>query len=159
MSSTFVETSPEKSQTPVGAPIRPWMFVPVLYFMQAMPNIMVTETFGTAFKNLGVANMQIALWTGLAALPWSFKMFWGPLVDLNSTKRRWTVAMQVLLTGMIAVSAAVMLTPAYFAVTVAAMFCIALFSATHDIACDGWRPSRVWDDCLSPRSWCTSPVR
>mgnify|MGYP001385425141 CR=1 FL=1 len=113
------------------------MFVPVLYFMQAMPNIMVTETFGTAFKNLGVANMQIALWTGLAALPWSFKMFWGPLVDLNSTKRRWTVAMQVLLTGMIAVSAAVMLTPAYFAVAVAAMFFIALFSATHDIACDG----------------------
>lgn len=117
--------------------MNPWLFVPVLYFMQSLPNILVTETFGTAYKNLGVDNMQIALWTGLAALPWSFKMFWGPLVDLNSTKRRWTVTMQILLTAALFASAAAMTLPQFFVITVVGMFLLATFSATHDIACDG----------------------
>lgn len=120
-----------------GTPINPWLFVPVLYFMQSVPNILVTETFGTAYKKLEVNNVDIALWTGLAGLPWAFKMFWGPLVDLNFTKRQWVVAMQLLLTGTLFVSAGAMMTHSFFPLTVAMMFLIATFSATHDIACDG----------------------
>src|SRR5205814_6871023 len=117
-----------------STPINPWLFVPVLYFMQSVPNILVTETFGTAYKKLEVDNLHIALWTGLAALPWSFKMFWGPLVDLSFTKRQWAIAMQVLLTGTLAAAAGAMLTRGYFPLTVAMMFLIATLSATHDIA-------------------------
>jgi len=122
---------------PTKQSINPWLFVPVLYFMQSLPNILVTETFGTAFKNLEVDNLQIALWSGLAALPWAFKMFWGPLVDLSFTKRQWTVAMQVLICGTLIVSASVMNTSSFFPLAVASMFILATFSATHDIACDG----------------------
>src|SRR5688500_3738057 len=105
--------------------------------MQFLPNGMVTSMFGATYKSLGVDNMKIATWTGLAALPWTFKMFWGPLVDLNSTKRRWTIAMQMLLTVTLLVTAGAVTSSNYFAITVALMFAMATFSATHDIACDG----------------------
>ncbi len=120
-----------------GARINPWMFVPVLYFMQFLPNGMVTSMFGATYKSLGIDNARITLWTGLAALPWSFKMFWGPLVDLNSTKRRWTVAMEVLLSVTFLATAGAMLSARFFVITVALMFVMATLSATHDIACDG----------------------
>jgi PAT family beta-lactamase induction signal transducer AmpG len=74
---------------------------------------------------------------GLAALPWSFKMFWGPLVDLNSTKRRWTITMQVLLSVCFLATAGAIRTSNFFVITVALMFAMATLSATHDIACDG----------------------
>src|SRR4051812_44085352 len=124
-------------ETPIEPPARPWWWVPVLYFMQAMPLYLVIEVIGTAYKSLGVDNLQIAVWTGLAALPWAFKMFWGPLVDLSFTKRQWVIAMQVVLTATLVVSAIVMRLPLFFPLTVGAMFLIATLSATHDIACDG----------------------
>src|SRR5205085_4540992 len=94
--------------------INPWLFVPVLYFMQAVPNVLVTSTFTATYKSMGIDNLRIATWTGLAALPWVFKMFWGPLVDLNSTKRKWTLTMQVLLGATLVVAAAAMGTPMFF---------------------------------------------
>src|SRR5439155_2007320 len=100
-------------ETPPLRPIHPWRFVPTLYFMQALPYILVIETFGTAYKSLGIDNLQIALWTGLASLPWTFKMFWAPLVELNSTRRRWTVIMQVLLSALIGASAIAMTSSAF----------------------------------------------
>jgi PAT family beta-lactamase induction signal transducer AmpG len=117
--------------------INPWLFVPVLYFMQFLPNGMVTAMFGATYKSLGIDVMQIATWTGLAALPWSFKMFWGPLVDLNSTKRRWTITMEVLLSLTFIATALAIALPNFFVVTVVLMFLMATLSATHDIACDG----------------------
>jgi PAT family beta-lactamase induction signal transducer AmpG len=117
--------------------VRPWWFVPTLYFLQGLPYFLVTELFSIVYKDIGIDVPQIALWTGLAALPWTFKMFWSPLVELNSTRRRWTVAMQVLLTILISASAMAVTSNAFFGLTVAAMFVIATLSATHDIACDG----------------------
>src|SRR4051812_17333679 len=105
--------------------------------MQFLPNGVVASLFGTIYKSLGVDNVAIATWTGLAQLPWTFKMFWGPLVDLNSTKRRWTLAMQACLTVVLLLTAGAVRTPQFFAVTVAALFLMGTFSATHDIACDG----------------------
>ncbi|HEY2843490.1 MAG TPA: hypothetical protein VGJ09_07575, partial [Bryobacteraceae bacterium] len=115
----------------------PWWFVPTLYFLQGLPYFLVAELFAVVYKNLGIDNLQITLWTGLAVLPWTFKMFWAPLVELNATRRKWTLAMQILLIITLAFSAAAMTSNAYFGLTVGAMFVIATLSATHDIACDG----------------------
>src|SRR6476620_750335 len=104
--------------TPAAAPLEhekarqvfnPWLFVPVLYFMQFLPNGLVTSLFLPLYKSLGIDNVRIALWTGLAALPWTFKMFWGPLVDFNWTKGRWTVGMQALLLATLLLTAGAML--------------------------------------------------
>lgn len=117
--------------------VNPWLFVPVLYFMQFLPNGVVTSLFGPIYKSLEVDNLDIATWTGLAALPWAFKMTWGPLVDLNSTKRRWTLVMQFCIAATLIVTTLALLTPYWWALTITALFFIATFSATHDIACDG----------------------
>lgn len=128
----------EQSASPrIGAGINPWLFVPALYFMQFLPNGLVTSLFGATYKSLEIDNVRIATWTGLAALPWSFKMFWGPLVDLNSTKRKWTMVMEAALFVTLIVTAVAMKLPSFFALTVACLFLMATLSATHDIACDG----------------------
>src|SRR5687768_11059456 len=116
------EPLPLQDDSPPKPPINPWMFVPVLYFMQFLPNGMVTSMFGATYKSLGIDNLKIAMWTGLAQLPWSFKMFWGPLVDLNSTKRRWTITMQVLLSVIFLVTAGAITSSNFFVITVALMF-------------------------------------
>ena len=75
-----------KADTPV---IRPWLFVPVLYVMQAIPATLVREVMTLVYKDLGVSNAQIALWISLLGLPWMLKLFWAPVVDLNFTRRKW----------------------------------------------------------------------
>lgn len=117
--------------------INPWLFVPVLYFMQSVPNILVTESFVSIYKDMGVDNLKITFWTSIIGLPWTFKMFWGPLVDLNFTKRNWTIAVQVLITGTLVLIASVMTGDSFFWYSLAALALIAVLSATHDIACDG----------------------
>ena len=117
--------------------INPWMFVPVLYFMQSIPYILATESFVAVYKDLGVDNLKITFWTSIIGLPWTFKLFWGPLVDLNFTKRGWTIAMQVLITGSLVIAAAAIPTGNFFVLSLLALLLIAVFSATHDIACDG----------------------
>jgi PAT family beta-lactamase induction signal transducer AmpG len=117
--------------------INPMWFVPTLYFMQSVPNILVTESFTSVYKNMGVSNTEITFWTSIIALPWTFKLFWAPLVDLTLTKRRWTIFMQVLITGTLAVTAGVMATQYFWYASLAALFLLAILSATHDIACDG----------------------
>ena len=147
-STTAAEATTEQTPSPplpleqaaaprIGVGINPWMFVPALYFMQFLPNGLVTSLFGATYKSLEIDNVRIATWTGLAALPWSFKMFWGPLVDLNSTKRKWTMAMEAALFVTLVLTAIMMKLPSFFVLTVACMFLMATLSATHDIACDG----------------------
>ncbi len=128
-----------------GRRINPWLFVPVLYVMQAMPVTVVQEMFSVTWKDLNVANPLIVSWAAILGLPWTLKLFWSPLVDLNSTKRRWTVAMQVLISvSFLTLIWAVML-PQYstggpqigFHITLGLLLLIGCFSSTHDIACDG----------------------
>src|SRR5947207_625272 len=64
-------------------------------------------------------------------------MFWGQQVDLNAPKGRWAIAMEVALALTLLATAIVMAMPAFFVLSVAAMFVMATLSATHDIACDG----------------------
>jgi hypothetical protein len=123
---------------PRPADTRPWLFVPVLYAMQAIPISLVGEVSTLTLKDLGVNNLQIATWTSLVTLPWTLKLFWAPLVDVNFTKRTWLRAMQVLVTlALLALAWAVNSGEHFFAITIGILFCIAMLSATHDIAGDG----------------------
>lgn len=129
-------------------PLQPsasWLFIPMLYIMQAMPVTIVQEMFPVTFKDLNVTNAPIVFWTSIIALPWTLKLFWAPLVDLNSTKRRWTLVMEVLIGILFAVLAGCVLLPQFgngvqqfgFVITLIVLSVMAVFSSTHDIACDG----------------------
>jgi PAT family beta-lactamase induction signal transducer AmpG len=133
---------PLEPQTSLASP---WLFVPVLYIMQAMPVTTVQEMFAFTWKDLNVANPLIAAWTAILGLPWTLKLFWSPLVDLNSTKRRWVVAMQALIAlSFLGLIWSVTL-PQYagdgpasgFYVTLLLLLLMGCLSSTHDIACDG----------------------
>ena len=98
------------------------------------------------FKNMGMPNGQLALYTSMLYLPWVIKPLWSPFVDIIRTKRWWIITMQAVM------SAAMLLLPfllpqangealassPLFVVTVALFWVTAFASATHDIAADGF---------------------
>jgi MFS transporter, PAT family, beta-lactamase induction signal transducer AmpG len=126
----------EPSAPPVDA--RPWRWIPTLYFGQGLPYVAVMTLAVVMYKNLGVSNTDIALYTSWLYLPWVIKPFWSPLVELWRTKRWWIVAMQWLLGAAFAAVALAVPAPHYLQLTLAAFWLMAFSSATHDIAADGF---------------------
>ncbi|MDE2277039.1 MAG: MFS transporter [Burkholderiales bacterium] len=90
------------------------------------------------YKNLGVSNTEIALVTSGLYLPWVVKPLWGPLVDLLGRKRRWIVVLQFVLGLALAGVALALPGPHFLGWTLAVLWLLALASATHDIAADGF---------------------
>lgn len=121
-----------------GGARSPWLFVPTLYFLQAIPYFLVTTAPSTFFALLSVPVETIGRSAALLLLPWTLKPLWSPLVDLVSTKRAWTLAMQALLVLAIALLAFAATRSQVVAWTLAACGGIAVLSATHDIAADGF---------------------
>jgi PAT family beta-lactamase induction signal transducer AmpG len=81
---------------PVSSSPSPWRWIPTLYFAQGLPYVVVMTLAVIVYKNLGVSNTEVALYTSWLYLPWVIKPLWSPLVDLLGTKRRWIVGMQFL---------------------------------------------------------------
>lgn len=122
----------------VAAPPRsPIRWVPSLYFVQGMQFFVVMLIAGLMFKNMGVANDQIARWTGLLGLAWAFKPLWSPFLEMARSKKLIVVAMQFTSAAGLGAMALALQLPAYFAAAIAVLFLLAYASATHDIACDG----------------------
>lgn len=114
------------------------LWVATLYFTQGLPNAIVDLVAPVAMKDLGFGNAVITFIAAWAYLPWVLKALWSPLVDSLGRKRSWIVKTQfagaLLLAGFaVALSFGV---PA--AAIVALLFSIAVISATHDIAADGF---------------------
>jgi len=117
----------------------PWSWIPTLYFAEGLPFITATEVATVIFKNLELSNSFIAFFASMFRLPSILvKFIFGPLLDLAKTKRYWVVLLQWLMTVCFALIAFFL--PATFAVkAIVALFIIlALNSALHDIAADGF---------------------
>ena len=122
--------------TPGGA--HPWRWIPTLYFSQGLPYVAVMTLAVVMYKNLGVGNAEIALYTSWLYLPWVIKPLWSPLVDLHGRKRRWIVALQAAVAVSLAMVALTLPAPAFLQLTLAMFWLMAFASATHDIAADGF---------------------
>jgi MFS family permease len=118
--------------------INPWLFVPILYFMQAIPVTIIQDVAAIIYKDLGIADAPILQWTGLISLPWSLQLLLGPLVDLNGTKRNWIFGGQLLITGGLMASAFLLQVPNAFEVTLLIFAATAVTSALCNIATDGF---------------------
>ncbi len=115
-----------------------WKWVPSLYFAEGLPYIMVMTVSVIMYKRLGISNTDIAIYTSLLYLPWVVKPLWSPFVDILKTKRFWILTMQLIIAlGLGGIAFAVTL-PNYFVLTLAFFWMLALGSATHDIAADGF---------------------
>lgn len=117
---------------------RAWIWIPVLYFTQGLPFVLVVTVSVIMYKKLGISNADIGLYTSWLYLPWVIKPLWSPYVDLISTKRNWFLFMQ-LLVALALLGVGVFLPTNIFFVTTLACFWMAAFaSATNDVASDGY---------------------
>lgn len=124
---------------PVPPPSRsPWWWIPSLYYGQGLPYVVVMTLAVVLYKNLGLDNTAIALYTSWLYLPWVIKPLWSPLVDLLRTKRWWIVTLQLLVGATLAAVALSLPAPGFVQLSLAMFWLLAFASATHDIAADGF---------------------
>lgn len=153
-------TAPPSALPPAAPalPPRPWRWVPTLYFGQGLPYVVVMTLAVVMYKNLGLSNTEIALYTSWLYLPWVIKPLWSPLVDLYGKKRAWIIGLQFALGAAFALVALTLPGPQMVQITLAVFWLMAFASATHDIAADGFYmlalPQRTQAAFVGVRSTC-----
>ena len=130
-----IQTNPVETQ---GTSRSPWYWVPSLYFSEGIPYVIVMTMSVVMYKRLGISNTDIALYTSWLYLPWVIKPLWSPFVDITRTKRFWVVTMQFLVSLGLALVAFSVQGSAFFKWSLFLFWIMALASATHDIAADGF---------------------
>ncbi len=115
-----------------------WAWVPVLYFTQGLPYVLVVAVSVIMYKKLGVSNADIGLYTSWLYLPWVIKPLWSPFVDLKSTKRNWFLLMQLIVSLALLGVGLTLPTNIFFVTSLACFWMAAFASATNDIAADGY---------------------
>lgn len=118
-------------------PRHPMRWVPTLYLAEGLPFYAVALVASLMYKSMGVANDEIAYWTGLITFAWVFKSLWSPFLEAASSKKFLVVMFQMIggvCLGLVALSLQL---PMYFALSIALLGLVAIAAATHDIAADG----------------------
>jgi PAT family beta-lactamase induction signal transducer AmpG len=127
----------------VARPLRAKLaIIAALYFAQGFPYGVVNELVPTFLRFRGVGLAEIGFVTAIG-LPWSIKFLWAPLVDRIGTRKRWILAMQLLLAGAmlpLALSDAAPLQGGREALLFVGVVLLVLsvLSATQDIAIDAY---------------------
>ena len=134
MEACLVESTP----TAAGTSRSPWAWVPSLYFAQGIPYVVVMTVAVIMFKRLGVSNSLIAFYTSVLYLPWVIKPLWSPFVQRIGTRRSWVLVMQLLVGAGLGCVALSIPAPDFIRYSLAALAFIAVASATHDVAADGF---------------------
>lgn len=122
---------------PAARRAHPAFWVPSLYLAMGTPMITVTVVSAIFYKNLGMSNTDIALYTGSMYLPWVVKPLWSPLVEMFRTKKFFVLAMELAMAVSLGCLALSLGLPNYLGWTVAFFWITGFASATQDIAADG----------------------
>jgi PAT family beta-lactamase induction signal transducer AmpG len=117
--------------------MHPGFWIPSLYFAEGVPMITVSVVAALMYKNLGVSNTDIALYTGMFYVPWTFKPLWAPVTEMFKTKRHWVLGAQFAMAVALACVALCIPLPSFMGLTLAFFWVTGFLSATHDIAADG----------------------
>lgn len=124
------DVQPARKSVPAGA------WVASTYFAQGYPYAIVINLADLFFVAHGASLQAVGL-TSLFHLPWNLKAFVGPFLDAYATKRKWLVAIELLLSiALIAFAFSTTLPNVLVAASVV-FIALAVLSATHDIAIDG----------------------
>ncbi len=112
-------------------------WVSTTYFAEGLPYALVNNVADAMFTIMGASLGAIGL-TALFHLPWNLKFLWGPLLDAYETKRAWLSICEWVLGGLVLLLAFVSSSDAALTVASAVFLVLAVVSATHDIAVDGY---------------------
>ncbi|MNQ00480.1 muropeptide transporter [compost metagenome] len=117
---------------------RPWLWIPLLNFASGFPYVIIISVSVIMYKTLGINNEDIGIYTSLLYLPWVIKPLWSPFIELYSTKRKWFLSMQLLISlAFLTVGLTVPLNN-FFIITLAIFWVAAFASASNDVASDGF---------------------
>lgn len=111
-----------------------------------LPFVAIAQASALMYKNLGISDSQIALWTSLILLPWTLKPLWSPILEMFKTKKHFVVATQIVSGMTFALVALSLPLEGFFRYSIALLAIVAISGATHDIATDG-----VYLSVLSPK--------
>ena len=117
---------------------KPWTWVPTLYVGESLPFSAVMLISVIMFKDFGLSDGQITVYTGWLGLPWVVKPLWSPFIDNFKTKRWWILSMQFFMGIALAMVAFTIPTTYWLQCSLAIFMLIAFASATHDISADGF---------------------
>lgn len=112
-------------------------WVTTSYFAQGYPYAIVNTVAETMFVEMK-ASLQVIGLTSLFHLPWNLKFLWAPWIDAYETKRAWLLAIEVALVVLLGLLAVLSATSASLAAISIVFAALAVVSATHDIAIDGF---------------------
>ncbi len=99
--------------------------------------ITVSVVAAIMYKNLGLSNTDITLYTSSMYLPWVIKPLWSPLVEMFRTKRFFVLAMEFTMMLTLGCVALALPLPQFLGPTLAFFWITGFASATQDIAADG----------------------
>ncbi|MET0344523.1 MAG: MFS transporter [Polyangiales bacterium] len=97
----------------------------------------VTVVSAIMYKNLGLTNAEIGLYTGSMYLPWVIKPLWAPLLELYRSKRFFVIAAELTMAVTLACVALALGLPHYLPATLVFLWLTGFASATQDVAADG----------------------
>lgn len=120
-----------------------WVFT--TYFAQGLPYSLIAILPSIMFRDTG-ADLSTIGFLSLLNIPWVIKFLWAPYVDSHSTLRKWIYSTELA----IAVSTLMVMLSVFFDNRNPILLFLALgaiFSATHDIAVDGF-----YMDALEPET-------
>ena len=117
---------------------KPWFWIPVLNFASGLPYAIIISVSVIMYKNLGISNEDIGLYTSWLYLPWVIKPLWSPFIELYSTKRKWFLSMQLLISIAFLIVGFTIPTNQFFMISLAIFWVAAFASASNDVASDGF---------------------
>lgn len=115
----------------------PYGWVTTTYYAEGFPYMVVNGMAEVLFTELGAGLRAIGL-TALFHLPWNLKFAWAPFLDQYETKRRWLLGVEVALSVVLLALAVLAGTSTLLLGISIAFLVIAILSATHDAAIDGF---------------------
>lgn len=131
-------TSVSVSSTHAVKSDRWWQWLPTLYFSSGLPYVAVNILSVILYKNLGLSNAEIVIYTSWLYLPFVIKPLWSPFVDMFKTKRWWIVLAQLVIGALFGLVALSLPTTHFFQLTLLAFWLLAFSAATQDISTDGF---------------------
>lgn len=117
---------------------KPWFWIPLLNFASGLPYAVIISVSVIMYKNLGISNEDIGVYTSLLYLPWVIKPLWSPFIELHGTKRKWFLSMQLLISIAFLMVGFTIPASSFFIMTLAIFWVAAFASASNDIASDGF---------------------
>ncbi|MBF0218354.1 MAG: MFS transporter [Gammaproteobacteria bacterium] len=109
-------------------------WVGILYFAEGFPLGIFYDLFPVLFRQQGVELWQIGFMS-LLGLAWTLKFIWAPAIDHYRHHRRWMAVVDLLMGGVMLLFAMNAGFSSWVWLTIGLF---TLFSATHDIAVDGY---------------------